>query len=273
GATEIGGNGIDDNCDGTIDDGVDEDGDGWVTGPGLGFDCHDRIQTDPESIYFGIDPAEINPDAAEIIGDNVDNNCDDTTDEIVLITFGDSYVSDGDSVLSIPAIGILENDIIPFYTETVPVVYPVSALLPVDVNLETQSTKGNAALNSDGSFTYSPTDPLFGSDSFEYSISYLNSDNELIQSDISTVNLTQKFCGKDISEFDNVIVGTDSKDNLNGSNDDDLILGLGGNDKINGKKGNDCIYGGDGNDNINGHDGNDEIHGGDGNDKIRGHAG
>jgi fibro-slime domain-containing protein len=267
GMDEIGGNGIDDDCDGTEDSGLDEDGDGYLSGFEIGVDdCYDTVTNDPESQYFGIDPFTVNPGVLEVIGDGIDNNCDDTIDEVSLVTVDDQYNADGDNVLEISASGILLNDQIP------PTV-PSPAILPVDVTLVTPPI-GDLILDPvDGSFTYSPTDLLFGSDSFEYSISYLNSDNELTQSNISTVNLTQKFCGKDITEFDNVIIGTNSKDNLNGSNDDDLILGLGGNDKINGKKGNDCIYGGDGNDNINGHDGNDEIHGGDGNDKIRGHAG
>ncbi|MGY5149022.1 MAG: MopE-related protein, partial [Candidatus Nitrosopumilus sp. bin_68KS] len=272
GATEIGGNGIDDNCDGILDDGVDEDGDGWVTGPGVGFDCHDRVETNPEAIYFGIDPVEINPDAQEIIGDGVDNNCNDTTDEIDLITLDDSFTGNGDSILSVSASGVLGNDIRPLYVEIPPVVYPISSLLPVDITIIDPS--GNIVMNDDGSFVFSPTDPLFGIYSFDYFMEYddtLGLSGTIITSNTASVTLTQKFCGKDMDDFDNVIVGTNSNDKLKGTNDDDLILGLAGNDKIDGKKGNDCIYGGDGNDDIKGQHGMDEIHGGDGNDKITGH--
>ncbi|KIC92077.1 hypothetical protein HY58_00455 [Flavihumibacter sp. ZG627] len=97
GAEEICGNGVDDNCDGEIDefcggtgctnDGtyyLDFDGDGWgnseVIYPnppcttnipgyvGIGGDCND-------------DDAAINPGAAEICGNGIDDNCNGQTDE------------------------------------------------------------------------------------------------------------------------------------------------------------------------------------------------
>ena len=63
GATEIC-NGIDDNCDGEIDEGFDADGDGYTT---CGGDCDDG------------DPA-VNPGAMEICND-IDDNCDGNIDE------------------------------------------------------------------------------------------------------------------------------------------------------------------------------------------------
>ena len=56
--------GVDDDCNGIIDDGFDQDGDGFTT---CGQDCDDG-------------DASINPDAEDIC-DRVDNDCDDIIDE------------------------------------------------------------------------------------------------------------------------------------------------------------------------------------------------
>ena len=64
GATEVC-NGVDDNCDGDIDEGFDIDGDGYTTCNG---DCDD---TNPS----------IHPGASEVCGDSVDNDCDGLVDE------------------------------------------------------------------------------------------------------------------------------------------------------------------------------------------------
>jgi len=64
GFAEIFGNGKDDDCDGAIDEDVDEDHDGWATRDG---DCDDRF-------------VEINPSMAEVC-DGFDNNCDGRIDE------------------------------------------------------------------------------------------------------------------------------------------------------------------------------------------------
>ena len=61
GATEIGGDGIDQDCDGS--DGEDADGDGYGSVASGGLDCDD---TDPST----------NPGAADPVGDGVDRNCD-----------------------------------------------------------------------------------------------------------------------------------------------------------------------------------------------------
>ena len=67
-AQEVSGNGIDDNCNGTIDEGTsayDDDGDGFSEDQG---DCDDGNIT-------------INPNATEDCSDGIDNNCNNTQNE------------------------------------------------------------------------------------------------------------------------------------------------------------------------------------------------
>jgi serine protease len=68
-AGEVCGDNVDNNCNGTVDEGceecVDADGDGWTTCDG---DCDDGNTA-------------VNPAAGEVCGDNVDNNCNGAVDE------------------------------------------------------------------------------------------------------------------------------------------------------------------------------------------------
>ncbi len=58
-------NGLDDDCDGEVDEGTDDqDGDGW---PASGGDCND-------------DSAWVNPEQDEMC-DGMDNDCDESIDE------------------------------------------------------------------------------------------------------------------------------------------------------------------------------------------------
>jgi hypothetical protein len=67
-----------------------------------------------------------------------------------------------------------------------------------------------------------------------------------------------------------VIVGTNQKETVNGTNGADMIFGLNGDDTINANGGNDLICGGNGGGTINGGDGDDTIDGGGGNDILNG---
>ncbi|MGE5181884.1 MAG: choice-of-anchor L domain-containing protein [Acidobacteriota bacterium] len=72
---EICGNGVDDDCDGKIDEDTDLDGDGYTT---CGGDCCDSINECGN-------PAEVNPGAFDVPGDGVDNDCDGQVDNVQLL--------------------------------------------------------------------------------------------------------------------------------------------------------------------------------------------
>jgi hypothetical protein len=63
--SEICSNQIDDDCDGTVDNAVDSDGDGWTTCNG---DCNDSN-------------ALVNPGAFEAVGNGINDDCDTTTSD------------------------------------------------------------------------------------------------------------------------------------------------------------------------------------------------
>ena len=72
---EICGDNIDNNCNGMVDEDVDEDGDGFTTCQG---DCCD----DPSVCS---NPALVNPGAFDVPGDGVDNDCDGMVDNAPLL--------------------------------------------------------------------------------------------------------------------------------------------------------------------------------------------
>lgn len=90
-ATEIPGDRVDNNCNGLADetwdasanpvpstDTTDQDGDGYSPAQG---DCDDRDPGDWADAPTWWDPAAINPGAAEVCGDGLDNNCNGIADE------------------------------------------------------------------------------------------------------------------------------------------------------------------------------------------------
>ncbi len=104
GATEICGDGIDNNCDGQIDEGCsvtytyygDYDGDGY----GKTADQLTSSSPTPPPNYSAIGgdcndgDATVHPGATEICGDGIDNNCDGQIDEGCSVSY--TYYFDGD---------------------------------------------------------------------------------------------------------------------------------------------------------------------------------
>ncbi len=84
---ELCGNGIDDDCNGVVDDGTDFDGDGFGA-------CSDCCET--ASSCNGFDPSTIYPGAYEMIGDEVDNNCNGEVDEATSCDGTDEPLAVGD---------------------------------------------------------------------------------------------------------------------------------------------------------------------------------
>ena len=70
-----------------------------------------------------------------------------------------------------------------------------------------------------------------------------------------------------------VIVGNDADNRLQGLGGNDELRGNDGNDDLKGEAGDDTLYGGDGNDDLRGESGDDTLYGGAGNDSLRGESG
>jgi hypothetical protein len=70
-------NGVDEDCDGSADDEInDPDGDGYSVCAGFG-DCCELGES------CGADPALVNPGAYEVLGNGVDDDCDASTDDLI----------------------------------------------------------------------------------------------------------------------------------------------------------------------------------------------
>jgi Ca2+-binding RTX toxin-like protein len=96
---------------------------------------------------------------------------------------------------------------------------------------------------------------------------YVNDDNKIVGGDHDGEEFEGVLEG---TSGDDIIVGTDEGESINGGNGDDRICGKGGVDSLNGGNGDDIIYGGDGTDEITGGNNDDILFGGDGNDFITG---
>jgi Putative metal-binding motif len=68
---EVCANGIDEDCNGVVDDAMGSDGDGWTRCNG---DCCDSTSSKCPS------PKLVNPGAIDVAGDGIDNDCDGTVD-------------------------------------------------------------------------------------------------------------------------------------------------------------------------------------------------
>ncbi len=73
-ATDICGNGVDDNCNGQTDENIDADGDGWGTCQG---DCCDAAGACSNT------PALVNPGAYEVLNNSINDDCDAATSDTV----------------------------------------------------------------------------------------------------------------------------------------------------------------------------------------------
>ena len=178
------------------------------------------------------------------------------------VVVADNYNIDQDTVLNVPAPGVLDND-------------SDADSNPLTAVLDTPPTNGAVTLNADGSFEYIPDAGYVGNDSFSYHANDGTDDSNIVTVDITVNEVTTVFAscgGYDMFESapgvyeapdfaGNLIVGTNGRDIIKGTNGSDLILGLGGADDIKGKRGNDVICGGKGADYIRGNNGQDILYG------------
>lgn len=178
------------------------------------------------------------------------------------VAVADNYSIDQDTVLTVPAPGVLDND-----SDT--------DGNPLTAVLDTPPTNGTLNLNADGSFEYTPAPGYVGNDSFSYHANDGTADSNIVTVEITVNGVTTVFAscgGYDVFEIapgvyeapdfaGNLIVGTNGRNTIKSTNGPDLILGLGGADDIKGKRGDDVICGGKGADFIRGNNGQDILYG------------
>ena len=83
--------------------------------------------------------------------------------EMDLPTSPDAYTATSDTMLSVPAPGVLGNEVTDF---------PGYGFLRFDVILIEEPGHGSLCLERDGSFTYTPDPGFTGTDSFHYGVQY-----------------------------------------------------------------------------------------------------
>ncbi|MCP5004888.1 MAG: hypothetical protein GY941_13235, partial [Planctomycetes bacterium] len=132
--------GLDNDCDGAVDDGltVDSDGDGHTTPgscSGTKDDCNDNNP-------------DIHPGAQEIAGNNIDEDCDgfDLMANVAPVANSDTYDARTGETLIIAPSGVMVND-----TD--------QNGDPLDAIKTSDPVRGVLNFNTDGSFDYTPDDP------------------------------------------------------------------------------------------------------------------
>jgi hypothetical protein len=88
----------------------------------------------------------------------------------------------------------------------------------------------------------------------------------------ATPDVDLSACG-DLSQYDDIVYGTDGPDALIGGNGPQVLVGLGGDDVLRGGNQDDCLVGGDGEDELFGENGQDILVGGAGDDLLDGGTG
>ncbi len=111
--------------------------------------------------------------------------------------------------------------------------------------------------NGSGSFSYTGTSTTNGSQSDTAAVSILAINDFTLNG----------------NGLDNILIGDDSWETINGNEGNDVLVGNRGNDVLNGGSGNDWLLGGSSNDQLIGGLGNDLIEGGSGNDILTGGLG
>ncbi len=89
-ATDTCGNNVDENCDGTADNPVDEDGDGFTNCAG---DCCDTAAAGC------LEPEKVGPGAIEVAGNELDDDCDGTVDNEVVMECDAGLASNSSAAL------------------------------------------------------------------------------------------------------------------------------------------------------------------------------
>ncbi|MBV7338824.1 tandem-95 repeat protein [Chloroflexi bacterium TSY] len=188
------------------------------------------------------------------------------------VAVDDAYTTNEDTVLNVPAPGVLGNDSDPVEGD------------PLTAVLDNGPSNGTLTLNADGSFTYTPNAGFFGTDSFAYKAND-GSDDSNVATVTITVNEVVANCGgfaviktgpgqfSAPSFSGTLILGTPHYDWIIGTHGPDLILGRGGPDDIYGDQHDDWLGGGPGDDTLYGGNGWDDLEGNRGQDTLYGENG
>jgi hypothetical protein len=89
-STDVCGDGIDQNCDGTADNATDQDGDGFTNCDG---DCCDSTSEGCK------EPAKVGPGAIEVAGNELDDDCDGTVDNEIALMCDSGLASNSGAAL------------------------------------------------------------------------------------------------------------------------------------------------------------------------------